>query len=219
LRWLSTSGVIYRRLRVRHGMTCVARISKHCKGPSTKRALGNPGSTGRRSRASIEGESTGARPYYIAVGQIRLGNARPLLRLAVILTLVALAAQIVCLTPTVATPARSGRTSCGGLNLPYQTTIGLSLDGNVRRPSSIEGLAAIVRKSSLRAKAWVIWDERARPWIATTRNFDPVLVRFYHLSLPSGRGEVNAFTPLSSRALRLPTGYALLACDSAQASR
>lgn len=108
--------------------------------------------------------------------------------------------------------------SCGGLGLNYGTTIGISVDKGQKRLSSIEALAAIVSLKPLGPglhpflpAAWVIWDERAWPWIATNGDSDPKLVRELHLNVPS-EGMANAFTRLPTRALNLPDGYSLQYC-------
>jgi hypothetical protein len=105
---------------------------------------------------------------------------------------------------------------CGGIRLTYGTSIGSV--GAVGRPQYASGIMAMaaVTTDDLRARAWIVWDERARAWLALARKSPSDLQRLWIFDKKpdfSGPGIQVRWTYLKSA---LPKRYQLTDCFDAR---
>jgi hypothetical protein len=104
---------------------------------------------------------------------------------------------------------------CGGLKVTYGTSIG-SVGTNVHKQyaSGIMSIAAVTL-DDLHARAWIVWDERAQPWLALAKQSPDDLKRLWIFPKEpdfSGPGIQVRWTYLKTH---LPPKYRLTDCPDA----
>ena len=104
---------------------------------------------------------------------------------------------------------------CGGVRMMYGTSIG-SAGPNVHKQSA-SGIMAIaaVTLEDLHARAWIVWDEGAHPWLALAKQSPHDLKRLWIFPKKpdfSGPGVQVRWTYLNTH---LPPQYRLTDCPDA----
>lgn len=112
-----------------------------------------------------------------------------------------------------AAKAQSGsQPYCGGIDLNFGTTVAIVN----RQPRSIEAVGALTRANGTRPLGWIVWDERAMPWLAIARISPTAVQKLVTFSKASLNFSLHPelkfrFAPLRGK---LPKAYRVTSCDA-----